>query len=208
MRKDRRPSGERKGRGSGEEERHEIRGQWGFLVPYLKWLRKSSFILILVLGRNHPARFHGRELARSLGYDVSTISRNLKQLEEMGLVTHEGVGNLVLYQADMTSALLRQMKIWFTLLELRDLIRDLDPVATNAILYGSCARGEDTYGSDIDLFIEAPDREKVREILGRNREGIPRELSAMVNTPDDTYRLKSENRALFENIQRGISLKG
>ena len=35
----------------------------------------------------------------------------------MGLLTHEDVGNLVFYQADMNSVLLRQMKIFLTLLE-------------------------------------------------------------------------------------------
>ena len=206
MKRDRQPFKDRQRRpGSGEKNRHE---QWAFLLPYLGWFRRSTFLLVLVLGRNYPVQFHIRELARSLGYDASLISRNLKQMEEAGLVTREHRGNLVLYQADMNSVLLRQMKVWLTLLELKDITRDLGPVAANAILYGSCARGEDTQESDIDLFIEATDKERVEEILGTYRDGIPRELSVIINTPDETYRLKSENRVLYENIQRGISLKG
>lgn len=187
-----------------EEDRH---GQWAFLAPHLGWFRRSAFLLILVLGRNYQAQFHVRELARSLGYDPAMISRNLKQMEEAGLVTREERGNLVLYRAAMENVLLRQMKVWLSLLEIQDLTRELDTVATGVILYGSCARGEDTQESDIDLFIEATDKERVEEILGTYREKIPRELSAIINTPDESYRLKSENRVLYENIQRGISLK-
>jgi predicted nucleotidyltransferase len=187
-----------------EEDWH---GQWAFLAPQLGWFRRSAFLLILVLGRNYQAQFHVRELARSLGYDPAMISRNLKQMEEAGLVTREERGNLVLYRAAMENVLLRQMKVWLSLLEIQDLTRELDTVATGVILYGSCARGEDTQESDIDLFIEATDKGRVEEILGTYREKIPRELSAIVNTPDESYRLKSENRVLYENIQRGISLK-
>ena len=192
----------------GESERERgLDDRWGFLVPHLKLFRRSSLIVITALGRSFSGKFHVRELARSLGYDVSIISKNLKQLEEAGLLTHEDVGNLVFYQADMESVLLRQMKIFLTLLELNDLRKDLDRVTTNFILYGSCARGEDTHESDIDLFIEALDKEAVREILGRHQRVIARLLSPVVSTPDEAYRLKAEESALFQSIQQGIILK-
>jgi len=136
------------------------------------------------------------------------ISKNLKQLEEVGLVTHEDVGNLVFYQANMESVLLRHMKIWLTLLELTDLIRDLDRVTTNSILYGSCAKGEDTYESDIDLFLETRDKEAVQKILARHQRKLTREMSPIVSTPDETYRLKTKDKTLFDHIQQGIILKG
>jgi predicted nucleotidyltransferase len=170
--------------------------------------RRSSLILIAALGRNFSDKFHVRELARSSGYDVSMVSKNLKQLEEADLVTHEEVGNLVLYQANMKSVLLRQLKICLTLLDLTDLIRDLDAFTTNFILYGSCARGEDTDESDIDLFIETLDKKAVQSILDTYQRKIARTLSPMVNTPDETYRLKTEDTNLFASIQQGLVLKG
>ncbi|HVP25592.1 MAG TPA: hypothetical protein VMS81_06385 [Methanomicrobiales archaeon] len=179
-----------------------------FLVPYMKLFRRSSLILITRLGRDYSSKYHVRDLARSLNYDVSMVSKNLKQLEAMGLVTHEDVGNLVFYQANMKSVLLRHLKICLTLLELTDLITDLDQVTTNSFLYGSCAKGEDTYESDIDLFLETHDKEAVRKILARHRRRITREMSPIVNTPDETYQLKATDKILFDNIQQGIMLKG
>jgi len=183
-------------------------GPGNFLVPHQELFRRSSLVLIAVLGRNFSNKFHVRELARSVHYDVSIISKNLKKLEELGLVTHDDVGNLVLYQANMGSVLFRHMKIFLTLLELTGLIRDLNQVTTNFILYGSCAKGEDTHESDIDLFIETMDKEAVRTILARHRREMTRELSPIIHTPDETYKLKAEDSTLYNNIQQGIILKG
>jgi predicted nucleotidyltransferase len=91
---------------------------------------------------------------------------------------------------------------------LTDLTRDLNRVTTNFILYGSCAKGEDTYESDIDLFIETLDKEAVHTILSKHRRKMTREISPLVNTPDETYRLKAKDKILFANIQQGIILKG
>ena len=177
-------------------------------VPYAKLFRRSSLMLIISLGRNHSNKYYVRHLARSLHYDVSVMSKNLKQLEEMGLVTREDVGNLVFYQANMKSVLLRHLKICFTLLEMTDLMKDLDQVTTNSLLYGSCAKGEDTDESDIDLFIETHDKKAVQKILAIHQREIPREISPIISTPDEIYRLKTKDKILFDNIQQGIILKG
>jgi len=81
-------------------------------------------------------------------------------------------------------------------------------VTTNVILYGSCARGEDTLTSDIDLSIETPAKEPVLEILQRHQKTLPRDLSPIVHTPDETYRLTVEDAPFFDSIQQGIVLWG
>ncbi len=191
---------------SGMENETEERGD--FLGPYGTLFRRSAMRLLVALGRQYTMKFHVRDLSRSLNYDVSMISKNLKYLEAMGLVVREEVGNLVFYQANMNSVLLRHMKICFTLLELNDLVRSVEPVVSNIVLYGSCATGEDTTESDIDLFIETFDKDAVREILNAYRETIPRSLSPIIVTPDETYTMKSRDPALFAGIRQGIILKG
>ena len=163
---------------------------WDFLDAYGSLLRRSSLILLVLLGRDYTRKFHVREISRIVHRDVSLVSKNLKDLEAMDLVTREDVGNLAFYQANMENILLRQMKVWFTLLELQALIRDLRGMTTNVILYGSCARGEDTPASDIDLYIETLDKEPIQEILHMHQNTLARELSPIINTPDEkTYQL-------------------
>ncbi|MEN6514290.1 nucleotidyltransferase domain-containing protein [Methanoculleus sp.] len=179
-----------------------------FLDAYGSLLRKSSLILLVLLGRDYTRKFHVRELARMVHRDVSLVSKNLKSLEVTGLVTRKDVGNLAFYQGNMESALFRQMKIWFTLLELQALIRDLQGMTTSVILYGSCARGEDTAESDIDLYIEAAAKGPVRETLYTHRSALSREFFPIVNTPDETYRLKTGDAPFFDSIRQGIVLIG
>lgn len=179
---------------------------WDFLDAYGSLFRRSSLILLVLLGRDYTRKFHVREISRIIHRDVSLVSKNLKDLEAMDLVTREDVGNLAFYQANMESVLLRQMKISFTLLELQALIRDLRGMTTSVILYGSCARGEDTLASDIDLYIETLEKESVQETLYTHQNTLSRELSPIVNIPDETYRLKTEDTPFFDNIRQGIVL--
>jgi predicted nucleotidyltransferase len=181
---------------------------WDFLDAYGSLFRRSSLILLILLGRDYTKKLHVREISRIVHRDVSLVSKNLKDLEAMDLVIRKDIGNLAFYQANMESVLLRQMKIWFTLLELQPLIQDLRGMTTNVILYGSCARGEDTSASDIDLYIETLDKEAIQEILPVHQNTLTRELSPIINTPDETYQLKTRDVAFFDNIQQGIVLSG
>jgi predicted nucleotidyltransferase len=90
--------------------------------------------------------------------------------------------------------------------ELQPLIRDLEDVTTSVVLYSSCARGEDTSTSDIDLYIETTKKEAVREVLERHQPALSREFSPIVHTPDETYRLKAEDLPFFDSIRQGIVL--
>ncbi len=178
-----------------------------FLSPYGTLFRKSALTLLVFLGRQYTRHFHVRDLARSLGYDVSIISRNLKAIEAAGLATREEVGNLVFYRANMESALLRHMKVCFTLLELNDLARALAPIASSVVLYGSCATGEDTVESDIDLFIQTADRTAAAERVDAFAGTARRPISAIVAAPADLYAMKTNDPALYASIRQGIALK-
>ena len=169
--------------------------------------RKSALRMLVVLGRQYTRRFHVRELARSLGYDVSLVSKNLKAIEAADLATREEVGNLVFYRGNMDSALLRNMKVCFTLFELNDLVRTITPIASSVVLYGSCATGGDTAESDIDLFIETADRATAAACVDAFGRTAPRPIAAIVATPADLYAMKTNDPALYASIRRGIALK-
>lgn len=89
-------------------------------------------------------------------------------------------------------------------MELHDALNAISPLTTNAILYGSCAKGEDTATSDIDLFIETREKEKVSWILNDIQPTISRTLSPVILTPDETYTMKSEDLPFYSSIQQGI----
>lgn len=205
--RDRDRAGDREQTGERDRTLPENEGRADLLSPFGTLFRKSALRLLVLLGRQYTRRFHVRDLARSLGYDVSIISKNLKAIGAAGLATREEVGNLVFYRGNMDSALLRQMKICFTLLEVNDLVRELAPLASSIVLYGSCATGEDTGESDIDLFIETTDRAAAAERVDTFGRTARRPLSAIVATPADLYAIKTNDPALYASIRQGIVLK-
>jgi predicted nucleotidyltransferase/predicted transcriptional regulator len=177
-----------------------------FLNDYGALFRKSTLMLIITLGRDAVTKFHVRDLSRLLNYDVSLVSKNLKYLEQLGLVNREDVGNLVFYQADMNSALLKHMKICFTLLELNELIRNIRPGCKVSILYGSCAKGEDSNESDVDLFVETLEKEEIKEIISQFQKKMNRRISPLVVTPNEAYQLKANDEYFYSSIFEGIIL--
>lgn len=76
------------------------------------------------------------------------------------------------------------------------------------ILFGSCATGEDTEQSDIDLFIETTDRPGVNGILSKAGAIILRKISPVIVSPEESVRLRTRDRPLFERIQAGKILAG
>jgi predicted nucleotidyltransferase/AraC-like DNA-binding protein len=114
---------------------------------------------ILALLLLHPDEsYHLREIARLAGISPGTLHRELRQLEEAGLLTRASRGNQVLYQADQRcpvygelSALLKKTVGMADVL--RDALTDLADSIQVAAVFGSVARGEERRGSDIDLLI-------------------------------------------------------
>jgi len=93
------------------------------------------------------------ELRKETGLSSATVAKWLKELEDKQLVSHRPLGNMKLYRMEREHPLVKQMNILRTisgLLPLRDIAKRFD---CKIYLYGSCARGEDTEKSDIDLFI-------------------------------------------------------
>lgn len=167
-----------------------------------------SFEVLVYLGRHYRQSFYVRELAKTLSVSVGAVSGYLISLREMDLVTSEKRGRTLLYRANISHPIVREAKILSTLLELSPLISSLRTSVSRAILFGSCADGEDTFESDIDLFVETGDRAVVSMVLSRYENAIPRKISPIIVTPDEALQLKVRDRPLHERIQRGKVLIG
>lgn len=167
-----------------------------------------SFEVLVYLGRHSRQSYYVRELATTLSMSVGAMSGYLTSLREMGLVTSEKRGRTLLYRANISHPLVREAKIFCTLLELSPLISSLKARASRAILFGSCAEGEDTFESDIDLFVETGDRSATSLILSRCEDTISRKISPLIVDSGEAIQLKVRDRPLYERIQQGKVLIG
>jgi predicted nucleotidyltransferase len=71
------------------------------------------------------------------------------------------------------------------------------------ILFGSCAVGEDTEESDIDVYIETTDRPAAKTPISHCESGVSRKISPIIVSPDEGVQLRTRDRPLFERIQGG-----
>lgn len=107
----------------------------------------------------HPDEsLHGREIARRTGLPAGTLTRELKRLAGVGLLTQEKRGNQTLYRANRESPIFPELAgILRKTSELADVVADaLDSVSDGidvAFIFGSVARRAETAGSDVDMLI-------------------------------------------------------
>ena len=100
----------------------------------------------------------GRQLARHLGLQPSSLQRELAALTEAGILTQRREGRQVYYQADPACPVLAELQgLLLKTTGLVDVLRQhLKPHArlvACAFVYGSVARAEELSGSDVDLFL-------------------------------------------------------
>ncbi|UUX93240.1 nucleotidyltransferase domain-containing protein [Methanoplanus endosymbiosus] len=162
---------------------------------------KNSFIILKFLGRNEGKSFYVREIAGKVDLSPGTVSRTLSGLKESAIVSREDRGRLAMYMADNKNPLLREIKIVITLTEINELLIDLKPLTSKIILFGSCARGEDRYDSDIDMLILSEDR---KSVLRKTSNFLSeRKLSAIVITKDEYFRLRTQDKPFYNQIKSG-----
>lgn len=142
-----------------------------------------SIQIIRYLGRRYRDGYYVREISRNLGISLGSASQSLRTLEEAGLVLKEHRGRLVIYRANMQNFVLREFKILLTLLEIDPFIMRLKEVSTRIILFGSCAAGEDTIDSDIDIFINPIIKEQLQSFMIVIRRRSPGRCLSSFRTP-------------------------
>ena len=102
--------------------------------------------------------FYVREVARITGVPAGSLHRELKSLNEAGLLARSTSGNQVRYQADRSCPIYEELAgIFRKTAGLADLLRDLlKPLSKKidlAFVFGSLAQGKARPGSDIDLLV-------------------------------------------------------
>lgn len=145
-----------------------------------------------------------REISRMAGISPPSVMQYLKEFEKKGLVKKYMKRGIPFYQANRDSEDFKEYGKISMIFELHDsglagyLWEKLAPDAI--ILYGSCAKGECTEKSDIDIFIVGNEHklelEPYEKKIGRNIH-----LLFESNT-------KNISKELINNLINGIVLKG
>lgn len=173
----------------------------------------ASLRVVRVMFLEPNTAFTGRGLARRAGVSPPQTEEALKRLESIGLVRRRAVGRadswtlvtdhalgpILLGLFDSERGLATNLR--------SELQHELERLgAKNAVIFGSVARGDHAFASDIDLFVEVPTKREatcLREALVDVRIRLWRKYATMVSplilTSAEVRR--HSNPFLLENIR-------
>lgn len=146
------------------------------------------------------SRHYLREIAQLTDQNVRAIQRELRRLEEAGLVVSTLEGNRKYYQANRASAIFKELrsiliKTSGAVDQLRTVLQQHPGSIQIALIFGSFAEGRDSLESDIDLLIigTISGRELSRR-LSPLKDELEREINPIVMDADEFQgRLRRED---------------
>lgn len=153
----------------------------------------------------HPDQsYFVKEISHLASISYGGASEALAHLHALGLVTREQRGKLVLYAANTRHPLIRHHKVLLTLADLTPLLDELKPLASEAILFGSCAEGANTAESDIDLYVITDDPDATHDLIWRSP--LAEKLRPVISTPIESVETKQQDPVFYEQVMRGTVL--
>jgi predicted nucleotidyltransferase len=161
------------------------------------------------LAKYSNKEFYEREIARRTGISFGSANGVLNELFADGILARRQAGKMLFYSFDSTDPIARILKIFVSVSLLRPLAKDLREYASEIVLYGSCARGEDMSASDMDIFVVTAEKEKVLGIIEnyKFRKGFedikiePAVLSAL-----DLLKSEKTDKEFLSLVREGIVL--
>lgn len=148
------------------------------------------------------------KISKQLGLSIGSVYNILKEFNTAGLVIGKKIGRATIYEPIRSNPLLKQFRILDNLLFLNNLVQRLKKFTRKIILFGSCARGDDTIESDLDLFLLVDEelQPKVRDIISDYPS--EREIKAVIIDSVELLEMQSKDQVFYEEIWEGITLWG
>lgn len=168
-------------------------------------LQKTNIWRVLRIFFRSPTRQHQiRQISREAKLATTSVANYLKKFVAAGLIQQVEGGIYLAYAANRESEDFRIYKKidMQLLLEESGLLEYIDEeCAPKAIfLFGSASRGEDTEASDVDLFIQAKEKDVN---LGKFEKQLGRKINIFFEPDFDALSPELKN-----NILNGLRLRG
>lgn len=154
----------------------------------------------------HPGQiFSAQEISKQTKSSKGATNQTLRLLLELDILSREQKGNLFLYRLNLDSFILKQFKIFENLLNLKELIKKIQPYCSQIILFGSCADGSNSQESDVDLFIKSEYKNRVRKLITQYDTGYFK-IRPIVQDSLEIISIQKKDKAFFEQVKKGITL--
>lgn len=172
----------------------------------MNFANEISIRILAAMADETEREFYQREIARLAGVSIGATSQTLRKLFETGLVTSRKSGRMMFYRYNLHNPVAKQLKILLNVDAVDGMVQELRDYAERIILFGSYAAGTNVKTSDIDLFILTGNGKKATEITSAYGDKLGRKVSPIVVNANEFRKLRSEDTALYERVNRGIIL--
>ena len=165
-------------------------------------LTPTGIKILLHLARSPSREYYLREIAETLSVSAGGCHKILGELNEMNLIKRRPSGKNIYFTINEDKPGIRHFKIFANIQELQDLVKKIQNNTIKITLFGSCATGEDTVESDIDLFIITGEAKelKVDKLIGE------RCVKPIIMAPHEVIQLKKKDKAFYNEVNKGIVL--
>ena len=160
--------------------------------------------ILLFLARNPEKEFYLREIAIKINKSVGGTHKVLRSLYSLNLINDKRSGKNLYYKINQNNPSIKSFKKFMTINELNELVNKLKDITSQIILFGSCATGDDTIDSDIDLLVLTINKDEVNKIIKRSK--LARNIQAIVINSTDLLKIKEKDKAFYKEIKKGITL--
>ncbi len=167
-------------------------------TPYLR--------IMMQFATDPMSQYYQRELSRICGVSIGATNQFVKRLVQTGFVTQEKRGKMYFYRLDLKNPAVRQFKILLNIDGLNTLINGVRERVRRIVIFGSCAQGTDIKESDIDLFVLTTEKDYIRRMIREYNRKNERKISPIIVGANEFVNLKREDKPLYENVERGITL--
>ena len=170
-------------------------------------IRKKIILLFIY---NPEKFFYINQIARLVKTSAGNVQRELKKLEESGLLLKEKKGNSVYFKINTTSALFNDFKnIVDKTIGLKNILEKTLEKAKGidfAFLFGSYVKGDFGPDSDIDLYVIGDVSEKeLHRLIKKAEEKIHREINYHLS-PREEFQEKIKESFFHKEVLKNFIL--
>ncbi len=153
---------------------------------------KTREAVLGLLALRPDERFHLRQVSRLSGVGLGPVQRELAALVQMGVISREKSGRQVYFQARADSPILGELQQLLAKTSggvgvLRAALAPFQKDIVAAIIFGSLARGQTHFQSDVDVLIIS-ERLTLRDLGGAVRQAstrLGRDVNVNLYRPDE-----------------------
>jgi len=160
---------------------------------------------IVALLADYPEKeFYAQEISEKVKCSKASASIILKALADKKIISRTAKGHMKFYQINQKNPEVKRFRINWAMGKLNSILPGLKKHSQRIILFGSASRGEQTFGSDMDLFVLSLDKNKtkmdLKKISGRLR------IKAIIKTAGEWSEMEIKDPEFFAEVKNGITL--